>query len=91
MLGRCSWLKCPPKPQHTRVQLLTVNGDVCRGTGAGGEHSGRTRTKGGLWGTHGVHAAEKPQDQPHQGWLLPPLALSRGNHMLKVTLIECEG
>lgn len=39
----------------------------------------------------GVHATEKSQDQPHQGWLLPPLALSRGNHTLKVTLIQCEG
>ena len=47
--------------------------------------------KGGPGEHMGVHAAEKPQDQPHQGQLLPLLALSRGNHTLKVTLIQRTG
>lgn len=31
------------------------------------------------------------QGQPHQGQLLPPQALPRGNQMPKVMLIQCEG
>lgn len=92
-LGRCSWLRCPPKHTESNSAALTV---MC----AGEQSWQRTwwqdmlyphtatcqgRSLGNAWGWH---AAEKPQDQPHQGCLLPPLALPRGNHMLKVTLIQ---